>query len=171
MSPDPDDAALRALADAVRVACVTRGLTIATAESCTGGLVGHLLTEIPGSSACFIGGVIAYADATKVGQLGVDPGLIAREGAVSAPVAEAMAAGARARLGADIAVAVTGIAGPDGATAAKPVGLTFVAVSGPGATEVRRCLWHGDRSANKLESARTALEMLLAAAERTAGHT
>ena len=171
MGTGSDDVTLRSLADAVRVACVARGLTVATAESCTGGLVGHLLTEIPGSSACIIGGVIAYADATKVGQLGVDPALIAREGAVSAPVAEAMAAGARARLGADIAVAVTGIAGPDGATAANPVGLTFVAVSGPGATEVRRCHWHGDRSANKVESARTALEMLLAAAERTAGHT
>lgn len=171
MTGGADDPGLRALAEAVRAACVARALTIATAESCTGGLVGHLLTEIPGSSACFVGGIIAYADATKVGQLGVDPALIARDGAVSAPVAEAMAAGARARLGADIAVAVTGIAGPDGATATKPVGLTFVAVEGPGATEVRRCLWHGDRSGNKRDSARVALEMLLAAAERAGGHT
>jgi len=90
---------------------------------------------------------------------------------VSESVAVAMATGARERLATDLAVAVTGIAGPDGGTAEKPVGLTFVAVAGPAGIEVRRCLWTGDRSANKADSARAALTMLLAAAERPPAHT
>ena len=161
---DPED--LAALADAVRAACVERSLTVGTAESCTGGLVGHLLTEAPGASACLVGGIVAYADRAKVALLGVDPALIASEGAVSERVAAAMARGARERLDVDLAVAVTGIAGPDGGSPAKPVGLTFVAVAGPTGVEVRRCLWTGGRSANKVASARVALSMLLAAAQR-----
>ena len=162
---------LYALADAVRAACVERGLTIATAESCTGGLIAHLITEVPGSSACLVGGVVAYADRAKVAMLGVDPALIAAHGSVSEPVAAAMADGTRSRLAVDIAVAVTGIAGPDGGTRAKPVGLTFIAVAARDGVEVRRCAWDGDRSANKVSSARTALAMLLAAAERSPRHT
>ena len=168
----PGDALdLVALADAVRVACVSRGLTVATAESCTGGLVGHLLTEVPGASACLVGGIVAYADRVKVAMLGVDPAILEAEGAVSESVAVAMAEGARARLGTDLAVSVTGIAGPDGGTPGKPVGLTFVAVAGPDGTDVRRCLWTGDRGGNKAASARTALAMLLAAADRAPAHT
>ena len=166
-----EGAALVSLADAVRAACVARGLTVATAESCTGGLVGHLLTEIPGASACLVGGVVAYADRAKVALLGVDPAVLATTGAVSEPVAIAMAEGVRARLGTDLAVSVTGIAGPDGGTPTKPVGLTFVAVAGPDGAEVRRFVWTGDRGANKAESARAALAMLLAAAERSPAHT
>ena len=130
-----------------------------------------LLTQVPGSSACYVGGFVTYADRAKVALIGVDPDLLATEGAVSAPVARAMAEGARERLGTDLAVAVTGIAGPDGGTPTKPVGLTFVAVSTADGTEVRRCVWTGERDANKAESARTALAMLLAAAERAPAHT
>jgi nicotinamide-nucleotide amidase len=169
VGPGGDGDDLVALAAAVRAACVARGLTVATAESCTGGLVSHLLTEVPGASACLLGGVVAYADHVKVALLGVDPGLIAAEGAVSEGVAVAMARGARERVGADLGVGVTGIAGPDGGSEAKPVGLAFIAVSGPAGTTVRRCLWAGDRSANKVASARTALTMLLAAAGATTG--
>jgi nicotinamide-nucleotide amidase len=105
------------------------GLRIATAESCTGGLVAALLTEIPGSSAVVERGFVTYSNAAKAEMLGVPPDLIAQHGAVSEVVARAMAEGALARSGADVAVAVTGIAGPGGATAAKPVGLVHFAVA------------------------------------------
>ena len=155
--PDP----LVDLAETLQVRCVEAGLTVATAESCTGGLVAHLLTEVPGSSAYVRGGVIAYADAVKRDQLGVPAEVLEAHGAVSAQVAVAMAEGVRARLGTDLGVAVTGVAGPDGGTEAKPVGLVYVAVSGPGSPVVRRYLWTGDRSANKRASAEAAIELLL----------
>ncbi len=158
---------LVALAAQVVAECVTRGLTVATAESCTGGLVAHLLTEVPGSSACLRGGVVAYADEVKRDALGVPPDVLASHGAVSAQVALAMAEGARAALGADLAVSVTGIAGPGGGTPAKPVGMTYLAVSGPGGAEVERHQWTRDRSANKLASAETALGLLLRVAAST----
>jgi PncC family amidohydrolase len=154
------------LAERLRAACVERGLTVATAESCTGGLVAHLLTEVPGASACLRGGIVAYSDAVKRDLLGVSDQVLAAHGAVSAQVAVAMAEGVRARLGSDLGVAVTGIAGPDGGSDAKPVGLVYVAVAGPGASTVGRFLWAGDRSSNKRESARVAIEMLLARAVR-----
>jgi PncC family amidohydrolase len=144
--------------------CVERGLTVATAESCTGGLVAHLLTEVPGSSAYVRGGIVAYADDVKRAQLGVAAEVLAAHGAVSAQVAVAMAEGVRERLATDLGVAVTGVAGPDGGTAAKPVGLVYIAVAGHGPTEVRRCQWAGDRSENKRLSAEAALAMLLARA-------
>lgn len=150
------------LAARVGAACRAAGLTVATAESCTGGLVGHLLTEIPGSSAWFRGGLIAYADDVKEALLGVPAPVLAAHGAVSAQVALAMAQGALERPGADLAVAVTGIAGPGGGTDEKPVGLVYVGLATrAGATAVRREAWHHDRSGNKRASARLALELLL----------
>lgn len=155
------------LAARLQAACVARGLTVGTAESCTGGLVAHLLTEVPGSSAYLRGGIVAYADDVKRAALGVPAEVLAAHGAVSAQVAIAMAEGVRARLGTDLAVGVTGVAGPDGGTEAKPVGLVYVAVAGGDApAEVRRHLWPGDRSANKLASAEAAIELLVARAER-----
>ncbi len=152
---------LVALAERLAVACEERGLTVATAESCTGGLVADAITDVAGASRYFLGGVVAYADRAKTNQLGVAPELIAAHGAVSAQVARAMAVGARERFGADLAVAVTGIAGPGGGSEAKPVGLTYVAFADRGGVDVRRFLWSGDRAANKLASATAALELLL----------
>ena len=106
-----------------------RGLTIAAAESCTGGLVSARLTAIPGASEVFVGGVVSYADEVKESALGVPREILERHGAVSAETAKAMAEGVRERLGADVGVAVTGVAGPDGGTAEKPVGLVFVHAS------------------------------------------
>lgn len=159
--PDP----LVELARRLQARCVERGLTVVTAESCTGGLVAHLLTEVPGSSAYLRGGVVAYADEVKREVLGVPAEVLAAHGAVSAQVAVAMAEGARTRLGADLGVGVTGVAGPDGGTESKPVGLVYVAVAGGGRPpEVRRFLWPGDRSENKRSSAGAAIELLYARA-------
>jgi len=152
------------LARRLQERCLAAGLTVAAAESCTGGLVTHVLTEVPGSSAYLLGGVVSYADRAKTELLGVDPDHLAAHGAVSAQVARAMANGARVRFGADLGVAVTGIAGPDGGSDAKPVGLTYVAVADEEGVEVRRLLWAGERSANKRDSAGAALELLLARA-------
>jgi PncC family amidohydrolase len=149
------------LAERLQVECVGRGLMVATAESCTGGLVAHVITEVPGSSAYLAGGIVAYSNAVKTRQLGVPEDVLEAHGAVSAQVAIAMAEGARERLRADLGVGVTGVAGPDGGTEAKPVGLVYVAVAGLGDPMVRRFLWPGDRSENKRDSARAALEMLL----------
>jgi PncC family amidohydrolase len=162
------EAGLVALAGRLQERCVGARLTVATAESCTGGLVAHLITQVSGSSGYLLGGIVAYADAVKVAQLGVPQTILDAHGAVSAQVARAMADGARAAFGSTLAVSVTGIAGPDGGTEAKPVGLTYLAVSGPAGTEVRRIVWTGDRNANKWASAGLALEMLLAGAEASA---
>ena len=144
-------------------------VTLATAESCTGGLVGHLLTEVPGASDVFRGGVIAYADEIKVGSLGVPLPTLASHGAVSAQTAVAMAEGVRGALGVDLAVAVTGIAGPTGGSADKPVGLTYIAVAEAAGHDVQRYHWTGDRHANKLASAGAALDLLLARLPRAEG--
>ena len=152
------------LARRLQERCLAAGLTVAAAESCTGGLVTHVLTEVPGSSNYLLGGVVSYADRAKTELLGVDPDHLAAHGAVSAQVARAMATGARERFGADLGVAVTGIAGPDGGSDAKPVGLTYVAVADEEGVEVRRLLWPGERSDNKRASAGAALELLLARA-------
>src|SRR6478735_4362365 len=167
MAEDP----LTELADlAVRLGarCGALGLRVATVESCTGGLVGHLITEVPGSSAYYLGGFVTYSDRQKRDAVGVGEEVLAAHGAVSAQVAMAMAIGGRTRTGADLAVAVTGIAGPDGGTPQKPVGLTYVAVADAAGTEVRRFLWDGDRSDNKRRSAAAALELLV---ERLEGAT
>jgi nicotinamide-nucleotide amidase len=113
-----------------------RGQTLAVAESCTGGGLGQALTEVPGSSAYFLGGVISYANSVKIDLLGVNPDDLAAEGAVSAIVAQQMAAGVRARLGADWGIGITGVAGPDGGTDDKPVGLVYIGIAAPdGSTE------------------------------------
>lgn len=152
---------LVALAERLQAICLERGITVGTAESCTGGLVAHILTEVAGSSGYVRGAIISYADDVKADVLGVPVDVLAAHGAVSAQVARAMAVGARRRLAVDVAVAITGIAGPGGGSVAKPVGLTYVSVADGAGTDVRRCLWTGDRSANKRDSARAALELLL----------
>lgn len=165
-SVPPTDDELLDLAERVGAACRARGMTIATAESCTAGLVAHLLTEIPGSSDYFRGGLVTYANDVKTALAGVPDETLAAHGAVSAQVAVAMAEGARHRLGVDVAVAVTGVAGPGGGTPSKPVGLTYVAVADGTGDDVRRFAWSEDRSGNKRSSAAAALALL---AERLSG--
>jgi competence/damage-inducible protein CinA-like protein len=141
--------------------CRARGLTLATAESCTGGLVAARLTSVPGASDVFLGAVVSYADEVKVGELGVPEALLREHGAVSPEVAAAMAEGARARLGADVAVAVTGIAGPGGATPEKPVGLVYLAVAGPGGARRAADLdLPGDRTTVRVRAAVAALHLV-----------
>lgn len=156
-----DLAALAERAARIQALLVGRGLTLATAESCTGGLVGHALTEIAGSSDYYLGGAITYSDQLKQSELGVDERTLAEHGAVSAQACVAMANGARHRFGSAVAVAVTGIAGPSGGSAAKPVGLTYVGVADDSGHDVRRYTWHGDRHGNKVASARAALDLVL----------
>jgi nicotinamide-nucleotide amidase len=126
--------------------CRERRLTLAAAESCTGGLVAARLTSVPGSSDVFPGGVVAYSNEVKQRELGISVELIEQFGAVSAEAAQAMAQGARERLGADVAVAVTGIAGPGGATPEKPVGLVYLHVAGPDGDEAESFNLPGDRA-------------------------
>ena len=135
----------RTIAEIVLDLCRARGLTLATAESCTGGMVAARLTSVPGASDVFLGSVVAYANAVKEGELDVPQDLLDLHGAVSAETAAAMAHGVRSRLGADIGVAVTGVAGPDGGTEDKPVGLVFVHAVGPDGEEARRTELPGDR--------------------------
>ena len=148
------------IAESIGRLLTARGQTLALAESCTGGLIGHLITEVAGSSSYFMGSAVTYAYQAKEQLLGVAHEDIVAYGVVSEPVALAMAVGVRRVLGSDVGVAVTGIAGPGGATPNKPVGLTYVALSAPGYQIARRFVWAGDRSANKLSSALAALEML-----------
>jgi len=152
---------LAALAERLRAVCIDRGLSLAVAESCTGGLVADAITDIPGSSAYFAGGVVSYSNDAKERLLDVPSDVLAAHGAVSAQVARAMAEGVRARFGTDVGAAVTGIAGPDGGTASKPVGLTYVAVADRDGADVRRHAWSGDRLANKAASAAATLELVL----------
>lgn len=156
---DPDR--LLELAQRVRLSLEEHSLSLATAESCTGGLLGHLLTEIPGISAHYRGGLISYSDELKRAELNVPEHTLLSHGAVSAQACVAMAAGARLRYGADVGLAITGIAGPDGGTPDKPVGLTYVALADQGGQEVRRFVWDGDRRQNKLSSAEAGMELLL----------
>lgn len=156
----PTDDELLELAERVGAACRALGVTIATAESCTGGLVAHLLTEVPGSSTYYRGGLVTYANDVKVALADVPLSVLEAHGAVSAQVAVAMAEGTRRRMGVDLAVAVTGVAGPGGGTAAKPVGLTYVAIADSLGDDVRRHLWEEDRSGNKRSSAAAALALL-----------
>src|SRR5688500_3312613 len=134
---------LVALAERLQEVCLERGLSVAVAESCTGGLVADALTDISGSSGYFLGGIVSYSDDAKKELLGVPPDTLTAHGAVSAQVARAMAEGARAGFGSAVAASVTGIAGPDGGSEAKPVGLTYVAVADESGADVRRFLWAG----------------------------
>lgn len=135
-------------------------LTVAVAESCTGGLLGARLTATPGSSEYFVGGVISYANAIKTGALGVPAATLAEHGAVSREVGDAMATGARALTGADYALAVTGVAGPDGGTPEKPVGLVYVACAGPLRSRVERHVFPGDRASVRDYATTCALHLL-----------
>ena len=155
-----DLAALVALAARLQPVMIERKLTLATAESCTGGLIGYVLTEISGSSGYYIGGLISYTNELKEKQLGVDAAILEKHGAVSAQTCVAMAQGARTAYRADVGLSVTGIAGPDGGSAQKPVGLTYVGVADASGHDVRRFVWSGDRHSNKVESARAALNLL-----------
>ncbi len=152
---DTDD-----LAAIVLDRCLALQASIATAESCTGGLLGARLTEIPGSSEVYLGGVVAYANAVKISMLGVAPDLLARHGAVSDEVALAMAAGIRERLGATIGVSITGVAGPEGGTAEKPVGLVWIAVDWPGEHRSLERILVGDRAEIRLRATQAALDVV-----------
>src|ERR1044072_535574 len=140
--------------------CRAQGLTLATAESCTGGLVAAGLTSVPGSSDVFLGGVVTYANEVKARELGVPHELLERHGAVSAEVAEAMAAGARDLLGADVAVAITGIAGPDGGTPEKPVGLVYLHAESPSGSRTADFVFPGDRDGIRRRAAVTAIHLV-----------
>ena len=134
--------------------------TLAVAESCTGGLITHRLTNVPGSSSYVVAGVIAYAYQAKVAALGVAWGTLNRYGAVSEEVARAMARGVRDKFSSTLGLAVTGIAGPGGGTPEKPVGLTYLALADASGEIVERYVWNGDRVHNKEQSAQAALTLL-----------
>jgi nicotinamide-nucleotide amidase len=170
--PDPE---IFALASQVGERLRRQGLSLAVAESCTGGLLGAAVTDVPGSSAYFLGGVISYADRVKVEQLQVPEATLRRYGAVSEQAAAAMATGVRALLQADIGVSITGVAGPD-AEGSKPVGLTFIGIATPTlpspgeggesmSVSTHRFQWTGDRWDNRRRSVIAALELLVRAPE------
>ena len=155
------------LATSVNAALIGRGKMIVTAESCTGGLVAAALTDVPGSSAVVFGGFVSYSNDAKVAFLGVDAALIARCGAVSAEVAAAMAEGARRRAGVAVGVAVTGIAGPGGGSALKPVGLVHFACSTDAGTQcLERRFSNPGRQAIRAAAVRSALQLVLDCLER-----
>ena len=138
----------------------SRGKTLACAESCTGGLLSHRLTNVPGSSSYFLEGVVSYSNESKIRLLGVSPSLIREHGAVSGPVAEAMALGAMQGSGSDYGLSITGIAGPDGGTEAKPVGLVFTGLVWHKGSAVTKNVFFGKRELVKFQSTQKALDML-----------
>ncbi|MCY2926675.1 MAG: competence/damage-inducible protein A [Planctomycetota bacterium] len=143
-----------------------RGQTLATAESCTGGLIGEMVTQVAGSSEYYLGGVVAYDNRVKIGLLDVPAALLNEHGAVSEPVAAAMAQCVRRRIGAEWALAVTGIAGPGGGTLDKPVGLVYTALAGAEGTKVEKTIFPGDRQSIRHRAAVAALNMLRLALTR-----
>ncbi|MBM4465134.1 MAG: CinA family protein [Chloroflexi bacterium] len=155
MSEDP-----RLLEEMVGWLLAEQGLTIAVAESCTGGLIAHQLTNVPGSSTYFVGGVVAYSNEVKERVLGVSGETLSAYGAVSEECAREMARGVRRLLGTDVALSSTGIAGPTGGTPEKPVGLVYVALAAQDLERCERRLWQGDRLQNKQQTSQAALEML-----------
>jgi nicotinamide-nucleotide amidase len=136
------------------------GATVSVAESCTGGLLGAGFTDVPGSASYFMGGVISYSNDVKVSELGVLQQDIDTVGAVSQEVAEQMARGVRKKLNTTYSISITGIAGPDGGTEEKAVGLVWIAVDGPDGTSVRRFMFGNDRNVNRQRSVGAALGML-----------
>jgi PncC family amidohydrolase len=152
----------RAIEQAARVGelLLELGWTVATAESCTGGLIGYLLTGVSGSSHYYEGGVVSYSDRIKQELLNVSTETLIAHGAVSHAVAREMATGVRKVLGTHVGISVTGIAGPTGGTEAKPLGTTFVGVSTPRGERVDHYVWDQDRQGNKWQSAEAALQML-----------
>ena len=141
------------------------GRTLATAESCTGGMIGEMLTAVPGSSSVYKGGIISYTNAVKRNLLGVDEALLNQVGAVSAPVAQAMAEGARNSIGADVAVSVTGLAGPGGDEFGNPVGTVFIGYSDPDKTLSREFRFTGSRQEVREQAAQEALKLILSMCE------
>ena len=156
-------------AEGVLRACRERGWRLATAESCTGGLIAGRLTDVAGSSDVVEGGIVAYANAVKTNLLGVPPDVLAREGAVSEAVARAMATGCRAALSVEVGIAVTGIAGPGGATPGKPVGLVHLAVATPDGITHLSTLFPGDRSEIRRATVDAALDLTAAALSGSRG--
>jgi PncC family amidohydrolase len=149
------------LARQIQQVMLAKNLTLATAESCTGGLIAYLLTEIAGSSDYFVGGIVSYSNGLKERELGVRDATLEQFGAVSEQTCVEMAQGALRHYLADVGVSVTGIAGPGGGSQSKPVGLTYVGVADQSGHEVRRFVWDGDRHANKVRSAEAALTLVL----------
>ncbi len=158
--PTPSQSAA-ALAEQVGRLLTKAGLTLALAESCTGGLIGHLITDVPGSSAYFLGSAVCYAYSAKEHVLGVPHETLLAHGAVSAECAAEMAQGARRLFGADIAASVTGIAGPGGGLPNKPIGLTHIHLSAAGAEIGERHVWGSDRAGNKRLSAEAVLRLVV----------
>jgi nicotinamide-nucleotide amidase len=144
--------------DSLSKLLITKSLTISVAESCTGGLIGHLITSIPGSSAYFMGGVISYSNQAKCDLLGVSPDTLEQYGAVSDQTAKEMAMGVRERFKSDIGISVTGIAGPDGGSIEKPVGTVFMGLVLDNEPLALKYLFKGKRSEIKQQTAETALE-------------
>ena len=143
------------------VIAALQGHTLVTAESCTGGGIGAALTDVPGSSAVFKGGIISYTNEVKIAQLGVDADVLERQGAVSEETARQMALGARERLCADFAVSVTGLAGPEGDAYGNPVGTVFIGFSSKTQNVVRQYRFMGTRSEIRSQAVRAALELIL----------
>ena len=156
---------METLLSRIAAALLARKQTLATAESCTGGLVGAALTGLPGSSAWYLGGIVAYSNNLKLRLLGVPPEILEARGAVSLETARAMAEGACAATGADYAISITGIAGPAGGTPEKPVGLVYVAVATPHGTATFKHRFSGSRADVRNAAAEAALRHLLAAVE------
>ena len=148
------------LEQAVVELLIARGQTVSTAESCTGGLVAQRITDVAGSSAVFIGGVVAYSNQVKTALVGVPEEMLARVGAVSPEVARALAEGARAKFGTDYGIGITGVAGPGGGSAEKPVGLVYIAVAYAGGCDVKQANFIGSRQIVRHRASQTALNML-----------
>ena len=158
----PSDRDLERLARSLGERLKARRWRVATAESCTGGWVAKAITDVPGSSRWFTWGVVTYANEAKTAALGVPAATIERHGAVSEPVVRSMALAARRLSGAELAVAISGVAGPGGGTAQKPVGTVWFAWSGPGGTSTERCVFQGNREDVRRQAVAHALEGLLA---------